>query len=335
MLAGYAVPDFIGEFWHYYIAIITILGIIFSIWVLASQTTQRLAEGEKAEVLHHAWDGDLQEFNNPLPRWWMWMFYGLIFFSIAYLVLYPGLGKFAGTLNWTSYQEWKDDKDAVDAEFEKVMSPYKGMDLMAVAGDENAKKMGQNLYMTYCMQCHGSSAQGGKGFPNLTDGQWLFGGTPEDIQSSIANGRTAEMPAMGDAVGGEQGAKEVANYVLSLGGKPHDAALAAAGKEKYAACAGCHGDDGKGNNAASFPNIADDAWQYGGTVADIEQSILKGRKGGMPAQMEMLGESKVHLLSAYVWGLGGGQKPAPAVPAAPPEAEVAAPEAAAAPAAVQ
>lgn len=325
MLAGYAVPDFVSEFWHYYIAAIVIGGILFNLWVLSSQTTKKLEVGEQAELMAPTWDGDLQELNNPLPRWWMWLFYGTIVFAIAYLVLFPGFGKYEGTLGWTSFQEWKDDKDKVDAEFDKVMAPFKSQDLMAVAADPTAKQMGQNLYMTYCSQCHGSSGQGGSGFPNLTDNQWLFGGTPDDVKSSIANGRIAEMP--GGLAGDEQGAKEVANYVLSLGGKPHDADLASAGKEKYAACAGCHGEDGKGIAAAGFPNITDDAWQYGGTVAAIAESIVKGRKGGMPAQLEILGENKVHLLSAYVWGLGGGQKPAPA---APPEA---APEVAAEPAA--
>jgi cytochrome c oxidase cbb3-type subunit 3 len=330
MIAGYAVPDFVSEFWHYYIAAITIAGIIFSLWVLSSQTTKKLAAGQEAELMVHAWDGDLQELNNPLPRWWMWLFYSLTFFGIGYLVLYPGLGKYAGTLGWSSYQEWKDDKTKVDAEFDQVMAPYKSVDIMSVSADPKAKEMGEHLFMTYCVQCHGSQAQGGKGFPNLTDNQWLFGGTPDDIQASIAGGRIAEMPPMGDAVGGEQGAKEVANYVLSLGGKPHDAALAAAGKEKFAACAGCHGENGKGMPAASFPNLTDDAWQYGGTESAIMESIMKGRKGGMPAQLETLGESKVHLLAAYVWGLGGGQKPAPAEPAPAPEA---APAAAALPAA--
>ncbi len=327
-MMDFAGSDFLSEFWHYYIAALTVFGIVFSLWLLKSQTTKKLAEGEQAEVMAPTWDGDLQELNNPLPRWWMWMFYGLIFFGIGYLVLYPGFGKFAGTLGWTSYQEWKDDKDAVDAEFEKVMSPFLGQDLMAVAADPKAKEMGQNLYMTYCSQCHGSSGQGGKGFPNLTDNQWLFGGTPDDIKSSIGNGRIAEMP--GGLAGDEQGAKEVANYVLSLGGKPHDAALAAAGKDKYAACAGCHGEDGKGMAAAGFPNLTDDAWQYGGTVEAITESIVKGRKGGMPAQLEALGESKVHLLAAYVWGLGGGVKPAAPAPvevAAPAPADAVAPAA--------
>lgn len=327
-MTDFASADFIGEFWHYYIAVISILGILFSLWLLKSQTTTKLAPGQQAEVMAPTWDDDLRELNNPLPRWWMWMFYGLIFFSIVYLVLYPGLGSFKGTLNWTSFQEWKDDKVAVDAEFDKVMAPYKSQDLMAVAADPTAKQMGQNLYMTYCVQCHGTTAQGGKGFPNLTDNQWLFGGTPDDVKASIAAGRVAEMPGMGDAVGGDQGAKEVANYVLSLGGKPHDAAMAAAGQAKWAACAGCHGEDGKGNNAASFPNLTDDAWQYGGSVDAIAESIMKGRKGGMPAQLDALGESKVHLLAAYVWGLGGGQQPAPVAAPAPEAAPAADPAAA-------
>jgi len=325
MIAGYAVPDFVSEFWHYYIAAFTVLGILFTLWLLSNQTTKKLAAGEEAELMAPTWDGDLRELNNPLPRWWMWLFYGSIFFAIGYLVLYPGMGKFAGTLGWTSFQEWQDDKDAVDKKFDEVMAPFKSQDLMAVAADPKAREMGQNLFMTYCSQCHGSSAQGGKGFPNLTDKQWLFGGTPDDIKATITGGRVAEMPSMKDAVGGEQGAKEVANYVLSLGGKPHDAALAAAGKEKFAACAACHGEDGKGNKAASFPDLTDDAWQYGGSEAAIVESILKGRKGGMPAQSQASGgalnDSKIHLLAAYVWGLGGGKQPAPAAPA--PEAAAA------------
>lgn len=331
-MIDYAGSDFFSEFWHYYIAAFTVLGILFSLWLLSSQTTKKLAEGEQAEALAPTWDGDLQELNNPLPRWWMWMFYGLIVFGIGYLVLYPGMGKFGGTLGWSSFQEWKDDKDAVDAEFDKVMAPFKDQDIMAVAADPKAREMGQNLYMTYCSQCHGSSGEGGKGFPNLKDGQWLFGGTPDDIKASIAGGRIAEMPAMGDAVGGEQGAREVANYVLSLGGKPHDATLAAAGQAKYAACSGCHGEDGKGMPVASFPDLTDDAWQYGGSESAIAQSIMKGRKGGMPAQSQASGgalnDSKIHLLAAYVWGLGGGKQPA-----APAPAEVVAAPAEAAPAA--
>jgi len=321
MIAGYAVPDFVSDFWHFYIAGITVVSIIGVMLFLKAQTTRKLAPGEKAETLEHAWDGDLQELNNPLPRWWLYGFWFLIVFSIAYLVLYPGLGKFAGTLGWSSFQEWKDEKDTVDAEFNKVLEPFLGQDVMTVAADPTAKEMGQRLYLTYCMQCHGSNAEGdGKNFPNLTDGQWLFGGDPDSVKASIASGRLGEMPA--NLLGDEQSAREVANYVLSLGGKPHDAGLAAAGQAKFAACAGCHGENGKGMAAAGFPNLTDDAWLYGGDEGAIVESIVKGRKGGMPAFQEMLGDAKLHLLAAYVWGLGGGQQPAApvAAEAAPVEA---------------
>ena len=309
MIEGYAVPDFVSDFWHYYIVALTVLGILFSLWILKSQTTRKLAPGEQAEALHPTWDGDLQELNNPLPRWWMWLFYILVVFGIIYLVLYPGMGKFQGIWNWSSAGAYQQEKERVDAQFNQMFEPFVGQDLMAVAADPDAQAMGRNLYLTYCSQCHGSDARGARGFPDLTDNLWLFGGAPEDIKHTIANGLVAEMP--GGLAGDEQGAREVANYVLALGGKPHNAALAAAGQEKYAVCAGCHGEDGKGIPAAGFPNIVDDAWHYGGSESEIMESIIKGRKGGMPAQLPMLGEAKVHLLAAYVWGLGGGMKPAP------------------------
>ena len=331
MIAGYAIPDFVSDFWHYYIAALTIAGILFSLWILRSQTTRKLAAGEQAELMAPTWDGDLQELNNPLPRWWMWMFYGLIFFSIIYLVLYPGVGKFSGIWNWSSADAYKTEKERVDAQFNAVLQPFMGQDIMTVAANEDARKMGENLFLTYCSQCHGSDAKGAKGFPNLADNQWLFGGTPDDIKASLTGGRVAEMP--GGLAGDEQSAKEIANYVLSMGGKPHDAALAAAGKDKFAVCAGCHGEDGKGMPAASFPNIVDDAWQYGGSEAAIIETIMKGRKGGMPAQAH-LGEAKIHLLTAYVWGLGGGQKPVDETPVAEAmPADAAAPAEGAAPAA--
>ncbi|NTV95803.1 MAG: cytochrome-c oxidase, cbb3-type subunit III [Thiobacillus sp.] len=323
MIAGYAVPDFVSDFWHFYIAGITVVSIIGVMWFLKAQTTQKLAPGEKAEIIDHAWDGDLQEFNNPLPRWWLYGFWFLIVFSIVYLVLFPGLGKFAGVLGWTSADAYNQEKTSIDAEFNKVLEPFLAKDVMTVAADPTAKEMGQRLYLTYCMQCHGSNAQGdGKNFPNLADGQWLFGGDADSIKASISGGRLGEMPA--NLLGDEASAKEVANYVLSLGGKPHDAALAAAGQAKFAACAGCHGEDGKGMAAAGFPNLTDDAWLYGGSEAAITESIVKGRKGGMPAFQDLLGDAKIHLLSAYIWGLGGGQQAAAAAPA--PVAAEAAPQ---------
>ncbi|MBK6743442.1 MAG: cytochrome-c oxidase, cbb3-type subunit III [Hydrogenophilales bacterium] len=317
MIEGYAVPDFVSNFWHLYIAGITIVSILGIMWFLKSQTTSKLAPGEKAEVIDHTWDGDLQELNNPLPRWWLYLFWFLIVFGILYLVLYPGLGKYEGVWKWSSASSYQSEKDRLDAAFNEQFAPFKGMDLHTVAADPKAMEMGQRLFLTYCSQCHGSGGLGGKNFPNLTDSHWLFGGDADSIKQSIDQGRLAEMPA--NMLGDEQSAREVANYVLSLGGKPHDAALAAAGQPKFAACAGCHGEDGKGMPAASFPNLTDDAWQYGGSEAAIVESIVKGRKGGMPA-IEALGSgdaraAKVHLLAAYVASLGGASAPS-AAPAA-------------------
>lgn len=304
MTGGFAVPDFISDFWHYYIIVMALGGILANILLLKSQTTRKLAPGEEAETLDPVFDGDLQEYNNPLPRWWLYMFWFLFLFGFIYLALYPGLGTYAGAWNWSSQGQYDEEKARVDAEFAKVFQPFVGQDLKAVAADPKAREMGKHLFLTYCSQCHGSGGQGSRDFPNLTDNLWLFGGgEAEIIKQTIADGRLGEMPSMIDAVGGAEGATEVANYILSLGGKPHDAALAEAGKDKFMACAGCHGEDGKGNLALSAPNLTDDAWMYGGDVGSIVETIAKGRTGGMPAHMERLGEAKLHLLAAYVYSL--------------------------------
>lgn len=306
MIESFAVPDFISDFWHYYIAAVTLVSILGIAWFLNSQTMRKLAPGEQAEVLDPTFDDDLQELNNPLPRWWLYMFYLLIAFGIVYLVLYPGLGKFAGAWNWSSGSAYLQEKDRLDAAFNAQFEPYRTLDIVAVAADPKAVKMGENLFLTYCAQCHGSDGQGTQDFPNLTDKEWLWGGDPDSLKQSINNGFTAVMPAMGDAVGGEEGAKQVAHYVLSLGGRAHDPGLAAEGQAKYAVCAGCHGENGKGMAAAGFPDLTDTASRFGNTELAIVASILKGRQGGMPAQAH-LGEAKIHLLTAYVHSLSQGK----------------------------
>lgn len=309
---NYGMADFIGEFWHYYIAAVTIVSIIGILWFLKSQTTRKLGAGEQAELMEPTWDGDLKELNNPLPRWWLYLFYFLMFFSIAYLVLYPGLGKFSGAWNWSSSDAYQEEKTRIDAQFNAQFQPFLGMDLKAVAADPKARDMGQRLYLAYCSTCHGTDGKGAQGsrlFPDLTDKEWLFGGgDSEAIKASIAYGRVGEMPPMADAVGGEAGAKELANYVLSLSGKSHDANLAVAGQAKWAICAGCHGEDGKGNLAISAPDLTDQAWLYSGTESGITEAVMKGRKGGMPAQLDVLGEAKVHLLAGYVLSISQGKQ---------------------------
>ena len=295
--------DFVSSFWSFYIAVISIVSIASVTWFLKSQTTRRLAAGEKAELIEKAWDGDLQELNNPLPRWWLWLFYLTILFAIGYLALYPGLGSYKGLLGWSSSGQWQDEQAKAVAQYGPIFDKYLKQDLKVVAADPQARETGQRLFLTYCSQCHGSDAAGAKGFPNLTDHDWLYGDAPATIQTSIANGRSGVMPAWGATLG-DQGTREVANYVLSLSASKHDATLAAAGRDKFATyCAACHQPDGKGSQVIGAPNLTDKVWLYGGSEATIIETITKGRNGNMPAQLGKLGEAKVHLLAAYVYGL--------------------------------
>ncbi|BBP05013.1 hypothetical protein TPL01_19130 [Sulfuriferula plumbiphila] len=299
--------DFVSSFWSLYIAGITVISIVWVTWFLKTQTTRRLAANEKAELIEKAWDGDLQELNNPLPRWWLWLFYLTIVFGVVYLALYPGLGSYKGVLDWSATGQWQQEQSKANAQYGPVFDKYLKQDLKVVAADPQAREMGQRLFLTYCSQCHGSDAAGARGFPNLTDHDWLYGGDPETIQASIANGRAGVMPALGAALG-EQGTKQVASYVLSLSGSKHDATLAAAGRDKFATyCAACHQADGKGTQAMGAPNLTDKVWLYGGSEATIIETITKGRNGHMPAQLDKLGNAKVHLLAAYVYGLSQGK----------------------------
>ncbi len=298
--------DFINDFWGIYVTVLTIVSIAGCALLLWSQSKVKIAipkDGKVVETTGHSWDEGLEELNNPMPRWWMWMFYITIVFGIAYLALYPGLGTFAGKLGWTSTGEYEKELAVADTEVGPLFEKYKATDLKAVAADPKAQAMGERLFLTYCAQCHGSLAQGGKSYPKLTDGEWLYGGEPEVIKTTILKGRHGQMPPMGAAVGGEKEIENVAHYVLSLSNSAHDPIKAAFGKEKFGACAACHGAEGTGNQALGAPNLTDKVWLYGGSVSTIMETIRNGRNNQMPAFEEFLGEGKVHLLAAYVWSL--------------------------------
>jgi len=304
--------DFVSDFWHWYVAGISLVSILACAALLLSQNIKRPVKGEKAELHGHVWDGDLTEYNNPLPRWWMWLFYITIVFSLGYLALYPGLGNFGGKLNWTSVNEYEAEIKQADAEYGPLFDNYLKVDVATLSKDAQANAMGQRLFLNYCAQCHGSDAGGAKGFPNLRDKDWMYAGDAATIETSILHGRNGIMPALGAAVGGELGIKELANYVRSLSGLQHDTKLAEAGKAKFAVCAACHGAEAKGNQAMGAPNLADAVWLYGSAEEIIAESIRDGRNNMMPAQKERLGEAKIRLLAAYVYSLGGGM-PAPGV----------------------
>ncbi|MDP1609925.1 MAG: cytochrome-c oxidase, cbb3-type subunit III [Sulfuritalea sp.] len=320
--------DFVSGFWNIYVVGIVLVSIIGCGVFLWSQSSAAHVEGA---TTGHVWDEDLQEFSNPLPSWWRWLFYITIVFSLFYLAMYPGLGTYQGQFKWSSTGQYDGEMKKADDQYGPIFRKFQSQDVRTVAANSEAREMGQRLFLTYCAQCHGSDAKGARGFPNLADGDWLFGGTPEQIKESITKGRDAMMPAKGlkPDLNGDQ-IKDLANFVRSLSGLASDSIRAQRGKELFAvACAACHGPDGHGMLAVA-PNLSDKVWLYGSSEAEIVSGITNGRVNRMPAWGEFLGEAKVHLLTAYVYGLGGGVKDAP--PAAAPA--VAAPEAAAPAAAV-
>lgn len=292
--------DFVSEFWNLYVMVIIAGSLIACLVILVSQKSATFTPGQ---VTGHKWDEDLEEYNNPLPKWWSWLFYLTVFFAIGYLVLYPGFGKFQGVLGWTAVGQLKAEEKKAEAVYGPIYAKYSSMDIPAVAADKQANEMGKRLYLTYCMQCHGADAKGAKGFPNLTDNDWLYGGEVEQIKASIANGRMGVMPAFGHL--GADSIKQVANYVRSLSGITGvDAELAAKGQEVFAAnCAACHGQEAKGNHALGAPNLTDKTWLYGSSEATITETVAKGRQNRMPDWQAFLGDAKVHLLTAYVYGL--------------------------------
>lgn len=295
--------DFNGEFWPVYIGVITIVSILACAILLWSLSTRRVAGGTAPNVTGHVWDGDLEEYNNPLPRWWIWLFYLTIVFAIGYLALYPGLGSYPGLLKWTSRGEFEADQAEASKAYQPIYAKFAAMSIPDVARDPQAREMGQRLFLNYCAQCHASDARGGKGFPDLTDKDWLYGGDPETIVATITNGRTAMMPAWGKILG-DEATHNLAEYVASLSGATHDAARAARGKEVFATtCVACHGPEGKGNPAMGAPNLTDAIWLYGGSNAALLESIGKGRNGVMPAWGEFLGPDKIHVLAGFVYGL--------------------------------
>ncbi len=302
--------DFTSNFWSIYITVLTLLGIAGCAILLRSQSLHKVklttaADGSttQVETTGHVWDEDLTELNTPMPRWWMWLFYITIVFALAYLFLYPGLGTYAGKLGWQSSGAYQDELKKADAEYGPLFDKYLQQDLKVVAADPQAHAIGERLFLTYCAQCHGSDARGNKGFPNLTDKDWLYGGEPDVIKTTLLNGRNGQMPPMAAALGTDKDVENVAHYVLSLSSATADPIKSVFGKAKFAACAACHGADAKGNQALGAPNLTDKIWLYGGSVDTIMETIRKGRINVMPPFKDFLGEAKVHVLAAYVWSL--------------------------------
>lgn len=312
--------DFVNSFWEFYVGILTIVSVIAMAVLLQSQSRRRV-KGEQVDTTGHVWDGDLEEWNNPLPNWWRWLFYLTIVFAFGYLILFPGLGFWDGSLNWSSAGRYQKEQAHAEKTYGPLYAKYAQMPVEEVAADPAAIAIGQNLYLNYCAQCHASDARGSKGFPNLADRDWLYGGDPKVIHQTISAGRNGVMPAMGAALGGE-GTRDVAHYVMSLSGLTHDSIRAARGRDKFAqTCAACHGADGRGNQMMGAPNLTDKIWLYGGSEAAITETISKGRNNVMPAWKDFLGETKIHVLASYIWSMSNepGKREAAKADAAQPE----------------
>lgn len=292
--------DFTSGFWSYYISFIVIGGIIGCL-VLLIVTSKVKPMSDTDNTTGHVYDEDIVEMNNPLPRWWMWLFILTCVFGAFYLIAFPGLGTNKGLLGWSEVGQYENDVADTNKRLTPIYAKFTAMKPEDVAHDAKAMAIGERLYMNNCAQCHGSDAHGSKGFPNLTDHDWLHGGSPEKIKETITLGRHGMMPPMQAAVGDQNDVKNVANYVLSLSNSPHDAERAALGKEKFAVCAACHGSDGKGNQAIGSANLTDDIWLHGFGEAAIIQRINLGKENIMPAQNERLTPEQIHVLASYVW----------------------------------
>ncbi|WP_417665233.1 cytochrome-c oxidase, cbb3-type subunit III [Pseudidiomarina sp.] len=311
-----------SSFWSAWIIVLTLAFLVGIIWLLRWNMTNYTGIKE-GELMDHEFDG-IVEINNPMPRWWTILFWITIVWGFLYLALYPGLGNFAGLLGWSSSNQdvrsLEESKQATEAareagliveydrqidqaeeKFGPVFAALSERSIEELSQDPEAVKIGQRLFIQNCAQCHGSNAMGGKGFPNLTDDDWLYGGTPAAIKQSLIAGRNGMMPAQSQF--NEQQITELATYVISLSGRKVDPELAKAGEANFAVCSACHGQDGKGNQALGAPNLTDNIWLYGGSQSTIEETLRNGRNGVMPAWKDILGEDKIHVISSYVYGL--------------------------------
>jgi cytochrome c oxidase cbb3-type subunit 3 len=295
------VSDFVNNGWSLYVAITTIVGLVACLALLVVAARRRVMAGDN--TTGHVWDENLRELNNPLPRWWLWLFVITVVFAGIYLALYPGLGSNTGTLQWSSLSQYERERAAAQAKVAPLFATYASTPAQQLARDPKAMALGERLFANNCAACHGADARGSKGFPNLTDNDWLWGGTPDKIEETITKGRIGAMPPMAAAVGSAQDVRNVANYVLSLSGSPHDAFAAGQGKAKFVACAACHGPDGKGNQALGAPNLTDKVWLHGWGEDAVIAMINNGKTNQMPAHGERLSPEQIHVLAAYVWSL--------------------------------
>jgi len=299
-----------SAFWHWFVVIITLAFTAVMVWLFVATGKAKVpsktgSDGE--ETTGHVWDHDLAELNNPMPRWWLWLFYGSVIFSLIYLALYPGLGRFEGTLGWSSEGQYEEQMIRASAAFNDRFGGLASLPLEELSSQPDALRAGRNLYAHNCSTCHGSDARGARGYPNLTDDHWIWGGNADQVWTSIYQGRQAAMPGFAASLD-DQEVTRTAVYVQQLAGQQVDSAMASAGKRHYdMLCAACHGPDGSGNPMLGAPNLTRGLYTYGGDLNNLRQTIRNGRQGVMPAQKDLLGETRSRLVAAYVLSLSADQ----------------------------
>ena len=288
--------------WSWFVIVLVALNIIAMVWLLFA--TSKSNGIDEASTTGHRWDG-IEELNNPLPRWWLGLFVITIVFSVAYLVLYPGMGNFAGSLGWTQQQQFETARAQNTARQDAFFAEFADLDIPALAKHERAMRTGERLFLNNCATCHGSGAEGAKGFPNLVDNDWLYGNSPEIIVHSITNGRAGLMP---DLKLPERNVTILSRYLRSLSGiEPATAFVEQEGKSMFGLCESCHGADGTGNQALGAPNLTDEIWLHGSSIAEIESVLANGIQGNMPSFEQLLSPNEIRLLAAYVLSLSATQ----------------------------
>ncbi|KAF1687128.1 cytochrome-c oxidase, cbb3-type subunit III [Pseudoxanthomonas broegbernensis] len=297
--------------WSWYVIALVVLNLGGCTWLLW-WTAKRRPGDPKPEDTSHYWDGDITEYNKPMPRWWIIGFYIALAFGVVYLAWYGGLGGYPGLSRWSSAGEHDRAKATADARLEETFSAYRGRALPDLAGDPRARALGRSIFANTCATCHGSSGQGAIGYPDLTDAIWHWGGAPERILETVLDGREGVMPEWGTVLAG-MGGPEAVDYTiayvrtLSAPETLQNNYMAAQGRKLYeGVCVACHGVDGTGNPDIGAPDLTDDYWMYGSSRESLRKTIAEGRHGVMPAHRDLLGETRARLVAAYVWSLSNG-----------------------------
>jgi len=291
-------------FWHWFVAAGTIVFIIWCVWLISWSAKQGPQNVADEDLVGHKWDGDLEEWNNPAPKWWLYLYFITIAWAVGYMIAFPGLGSWEGALGWSQQGQYDAEMQAAAERYEPIYEKFAAMDFEALAKNEDANQLGKSLYASYCTTCHGSDARGATGYPNLADNDWLWGSSEDALVSTITNGRVSAMPVLAPALGGDQGVNNMVKYVRSLSGLVEADADAMSAQPMFVAfCSACHTAEGTGNPIFGAPNLTDDIWLYGSSEDVVRTTITQGRNGMMPAHGELLGENRTKILAAYVYSL--------------------------------